>query len=65
MKDWLSLSVVAKKFNNSVFTQRRWIKEGIYALDSVRKKPGGYEIRSEEVLRVQESMKLTVNEMER
>ena len=64
MKDWLSLNVVAKRFNNSVFTQRRWIKEGRYHLDEVRRKPGGYEIRSEGVLRVQDSMLLVNKNME-
>lgn len=64
MKDWLPLNVVAKRFNNSVFTQRRWIKEGKYNPDEVRRKPGGYEIRSEGVLRVQDSMLLTNQGME-
>lgn len=65
MKDWLSLNVVAKRFNNSVFTQRRWIKEGKYRPEEVRRKPGGYEIRSEGVLRLQDSMLLINQNRER
>ena len=59
MKDWLPLNIVARRFNNSVFTQRRWIKERKYPESDVRRKPGGYEIRSEAVLQLQESMVLT------
>lgn len=58
MKDWLPLNIVAQRFNNSVFTQRRWIREGKYPKEDVRKKPGGYEIRSPAVLKLQDSMLL-------